>query len=178
MKEQPTLPTAISARSLPIEIDVATGEVLLGYLEPVDAPSGTSFLRQGSPNDRLWFLIKGTASIERTWQGKTLPVANLTAPGIFGATTFFQPTNATVTIQATSDSTLLTLSHPAHERLRTENPRAAEALALATVRVLAERFDLLDQRMTEFFNTQVSDQVRENEWAKFRTRLFEKPNII
>ena len=40
---------------------------------------------------------------------------------------------------------MLTLHHPAHDRLRRENPRAAEELALAVVRTLSEPFDLLDK---------------------------------
>ena len=35
-------------------------------------------------------------------------------------------------------------------RLRQENPRAAEVLALAVVRTLSERFDLLDKLFTDY----------------------------
>ncbi len=45
---------------------------------------------------------------------------------------------------------MLSLYHPAHEALRADNPRAAEALALAVVRALSERFDLIDKLFTEF----------------------------
>jgi CRP-like cAMP-binding protein len=164
--------------TLPPEIDDATRAVLLAYLEPMEVGAGTVILRQGQPNDRLWFLSRGTAEIERTWHGKTLSVANLSAPGIFGATTFFRPASTNVTIRATSDASLLSLSHEAHDRLSRENPRVAAALALATVRVLAERFDLIDQRMTEFVNARNEAPGASKEWARFRARLFEEPNII
>ena len=163
---------------LPDEFDPADRQALFEALNPLSARAGTAFIEQGHTNDRLWFLVEGSAKIERASQGKVLPVADLSAPGIFGATTFFRPTPATVTIRASSDAQLLTLDHPAHERLRRQAPKAAEALALATVTVLAERFDLLDHRMTEFMSQHTDDQVKSNEWARFRARLFGDPNII
>jgi hypothetical protein len=71
----------------------------------------------------------------------------------------------------------LTLYHPAHEQLRLENPRAAEALALAAVRVLAERFDLLDKRVSDYLAGHGDDPPRASEWSSFRARIFEEPHI-
>ena len=69
------------------------------------------------------------------------------------------------------------MDHPAHERLRRTNPRAAEALALAVVRVLAERFDLLDKRVSDGLVQHADDQPKVTEWSGFRARLFEEPNM-
>jgi CRP-like cAMP-binding protein len=81
------------------------------------------------------------------------------------------------TIRASSDLTLWTLDHPAHDRLRRQDPRAAEALALAVVRTLSERFDLLDRKVSELMAEHDDDHPRVTEWARFRARLFEEPSL-
>jgi hypothetical protein len=63
--------------------------------------------------------------------------------------------------------------------LRRDEPRAAEALASAIVRILSERFDLLDRRLAGLMaGVEVGrDRPRASELAAFRTRLFEEPGI-
>ena len=139
----------------------------------------TVLITQGKTNDRLWFLIEGAAAVVRREPAGVDPIARLEAPGIFGSTTFFRPAKATVSIETISPASLLTLDHQSYEQLRSESPRAAEALALATVRVLAERFDLLDQRLSDFISSHPAEAAaKANEWSRFRARLFEEPNII
>ncbi|MDX2038850.1 MAG: cyclic nucleotide-binding domain-containing protein [Isosphaeraceae bacterium] len=163
---------------LPPEIESSAREAILAHLEPIDAPSGTMFLSEGERNDRMWFLTSGSAVIERKHRGGSIAIANLLAPAIFGATTFFRPTASTVTIRATSPSRVLALSPSGYDRLKRDDPRAAESLARATIQVLSERFDLLDQRMNEFMELEKRPRSTDNEWTKFRARLFGDPNII
>ena len=151
---------------------------LLDALVEARAPAGVTLLEQGQPNDHLSILIGGTATVERTFPDRPKEgLATLNAPALFGTTSFFRPTPPTVTVRATSDVWLLTLYHPAHERLRAENPRAAEALLLAVVRALAERFDLLDQRVSDYLAEHAGDPPKVNEWSGFRARLFEEPAL-
>lgn len=160
------------------DVDRESRKVVLEALVEARASAGAVLLEQGQPNDHLSFLIEGTATVERPLSDHRKEVlATLTAPALFGTTSFFRPTPPTVTVRATTDVRLLTLYHPAHERLRRENPRAAEALALAVVRVLAERFDLLDQRVSELLAQEADDHPKITEWSNFRARLFEEPNI-
>ncbi len=162
------------------EVDADARLALFRALKEGHARAGARLIEEGRPNDRLWFLVEGTAAVVRRVEGADQAIARIEAPSIFGATTFFRPTPPTASIRATSDVSLLTLDHAAHDRLRRDEPRAAEALALATVRALAERFDLLDGRFTEFLLSHPDDhgQPRDNEWSTFRARLFEEPNII
>ncbi len=53
------------------------------------------------------------------------------------------------------------------------HPRIAEELAQAIVRLLAERFDLLDKRVAEISH----DHLRASELARFRARMFEEANL-
>lgn len=153
-------------------------EILLALAEE-RAARGSTLLAQGQPNDHLSFLIEGTADILRRGEnGRADPVTTLTAPAVFGTTSFFRPDPPAVTVQATSDVRLLTLHHPAYDTLRRDRPRAAEALALAVLRAVSERFDLIDrlfaERIREHPRTGPGDA---SEWSRFRSRLFEEPSI-
>jgi CRP-like cAMP-binding protein len=160
------------------DVDLKSRRAVLEALEEGHAPAGAMLLRQGEPNDKVSFLIDGTAVIERTYPGNRKELlATLTAPAAFGTTSFFGPNRPAVSVRATSDVRLLSLSHPRHEQLRRTNPPAAEALALGILRVLSERFDMLDQRVSDFMAQHADDPPKVNEWAGFRARLFEEPNI-
>jgi CRP/FNR family cyclic AMP-dependent transcriptional regulator len=160
------------------EVDSDTKAAICGTLVEARAPAGATLLAQGQPNDHLTFLIEGTAEIVRIFDtGRRDVITQLTAPSVFGATSFFQPKAPTVAVRATSEVWILSLYHPAHEALRAANPRAAEALALAVVRALSERFDLIDKLFTEFTTRHSDEPARKSEWAGFRTRLFEEPGI-
>jgi CRP/FNR family transcriptional regulator, cyclic AMP receptor protein len=160
------------------EVDPETKGAICGALVEARAPTGATLLAQGQPNDHLTFLIEGTAEIVRVFgTGRADVITQLTAPAVFGATSFFQPKAPTVAVRATSEVWILSLYHPAHEVLRAANPRAAEALALAVVRALSERFDLIDKLFTQFTTRHSDEPARNSEWAGFRARLFEEPGI-
>jgi CRP/FNR family transcriptional regulator, cyclic AMP receptor protein len=138
--------------------------------------SGTALLSQGKSNDRLWFVLEGSVVIERKQaDGRVDALASMHAPAVFGTTTFFRQGIPTASIRASTPLVLGTLDHEGHEALRRDDPRAAEALALAILRIISERFDLLDDRITELMMEHGDDHPRANEWANFRAKLFEDP---
>jgi CRP-like cAMP-binding protein len=166
------------AAPLLADVDPELRRVVLDILEEGRAPAGTLLLAQGLPAKYLFFLIGGTATIDRSLpDGRKETLATLHAPAIFGTTSFFRPNSPTFSVRAATDVWVLTLDHAAHEWLRLEHPQAAEALALASLRVLAERFDLLDQRVSEYLSQHSDDHPKVTEWAGFRARLFEDTNI-
>ncbi|AMV37946.1 hypothetical protein [Planctomyces sp. SH-PL62] len=72
----------------------------------------------------------------------------------------------------------MTLHHPAYKVLRRDHPRAAEALALAVLRAISERFDLIDHLFAEYIrNHPLSSAADASEWSRFRSRLFEEHAI-
>jgi CRP-like cAMP-binding protein len=160
-------------------VDRQIKQELLGALAEERAAKGTILLAQGQPNDHLSFLIEGTVELDRvSGSGRRDVITTLAAPAVFGTTSFFQPKPPRVSVYATSDVWLLTLHHPAYERLRRDHPRAAEALALAVVRTLSERFDLLDKLFSEHIaKTTASPAASASEWSSFRARLFEEHTI-
>ena len=57
-------------------------------------------------------------------------------------------------------------------------PAHAEVLALAVVRTLSERFDLLDKLFTDYIAHHPDAPGNTvSEWARFRARLFEEHKI-
>jgi CRP-like cAMP-binding protein len=160
------------------EVDPDIKRAILRALVEARAPAGAVLLARGQPNDHLSFLIEGTADIERTLNnGRREILPTLSAPAVFGTTSFFQPNPPKVTVRARSDVWMLSLYHPAHEELRRNNPRAAEALALAVVRALSERFDLIDELLSEHLAKDLDEPQATSEWAGFRRRLFEERGI-
>jgi CRP-like cAMP-binding protein len=160
-------------------VDRQIKQELLGALAEERAAKGTILLAQGQPNDHLSFLIEGSVELDRVFKGgRREVVTTLAAPAVFGTTSFFQPKPPRVSVYATSDAWLLTLHHPAYERLRRDHPRAAEALALAVVRALSERFDLLDKLFSEHIaKTTSAPPGAASEWSSFRARLFEEHSL-
>jgi CRP/FNR family cyclic AMP-dependent transcriptional regulator len=166
------------ASPLLADVEPVLRRAMLEVMAEDRARAGSVLLEQGQPNDHLSFVIEGTVTVERKFPvGTNEVLTTMTAPAVFGTTSFFRPTPPTVNVCALTDVWLLTLYHPAHESLRRENPRAAEALALAVVRVLAERFDILDQRLSEYLRRHNDDQPKPTEWANFRARLFEDSTL-
>lgn len=158
------------------DLEPSARRALLKVVREGRAEAGAVLLVEGQPNDRLTFLIEGTAEIVRKYpeHGEEL-VATLTAPAPFGETSFFRSRPPIVTVRARTPVWFLTLDREAYAALRRDDPRAAEPFALAIVRVLAERFDLLDRRVSEFLAEHAADPPRASEWAALRARLFEEP---
>jgi CRP-like cAMP-binding protein len=160
------------------EIDAETKRSILNALVEARAPAGVTLLAQDQPNDHLSFLIGGTASIERVaGNGRREAITMLAAPAVFGSTSFFRPQPPSVSVRATSEVWMLSLYHPAHEALRAADPRAAEALALAVLRALSERFDMLDKFIVDYVARHPGEPEKTSEWAGFRSRLFEEPGL-
>ena len=98
-----------------VEVDHEIKLALLNALAEERAEAGAVLLAQGQPNDHLTFLIEGSVELERTFStGRKEVVTTLTAPVVFGTTSFFQPKPPTVTARALTDVWMLTLHHPAH----------------------------------------------------------------
>jgi CRP-like cAMP-binding protein len=161
-----------------VDVEPALRQAVLQVLAEGRAEAGTNLLEQGRPNDHITFLIDGAVTVERAFaDGRVETIVDLHAPTVFGETSFFRRSPSIVTVRAAKPVWFLTLDRPAHDRLRRENLRASEALALAAVRVLADRFDLLDRRLSDYIAQHPDSPSRANEWSRFRARLFEEQNL-
>ena len=157
-------------------VDATTRMTIWKALDERILPPGGPLFEQGQPNHQLWFVAEGAVAIERS-RGGSRPevIAELDGPALYGTTTFFRNSLPTMTIRARTDVRGWTLDRPSYDRLRAEHPEAAEALALTVVRVLAERFDQLDRRLSSLMADHDDAHPRKTEWANFRSRLFDEP---
>ena len=161
-----------------VALDPASRHAVLNVLVEGRAPAGAVLLEQGQPNDRITFLIEGRATAVRSFpEGRVETVATLEAPAVFGEMSFFRDASPTVSVRATAPVWFLTLDHPAHELLRRADPRAAEQFAVAALRVMAERFELLDKRISAYIASKPDGHPKSTEWAALRARLFEESNL-
>lgn len=165
-------------------LDASSRQALVKVLGEGQAGPGAVLLGENQLNDRITFLTEGTVEVVRDYpdHGEEI-VATLHAPSVFGETSFFRGSSSVVTVRTTTPVSYLTLDRQAHELLRQDDPRAAEQLSLAFVRVLADRFDMLDLRVSEFLAQSGDDpdgstnSPRRDEWLAFRSRLFEERKI-
>lgn len=161
-----------------VEMDAASRQAVLNVLVEQRAEPGAILLEQGHPNDQIAFLIEGSAKVTRTGvRGITEALASLSAPSLFGLTSFFRPRPPDFTVRAVTPVWFLSLDHHAHDLLRRADPRASEQLALTAVRILAERLEMLDRRITEDLAAHPEGDAKATEWASFRSRFFEESSI-
>lgn len=156
-----------------VDLDSTARLAILNVLTEHREKAGTLLLEQGKPNDRIFFLLEGTVAIERAHkEGRGEWVLNLAAPNAFGEVSFFQRKAQIVSVRCVTDIHYLTLDRHAHELLRRADPRSSEELAYAALRVLAEHFDLIDQRVAEILSRVPDPSRGQTEWARFRARMF------
>lgn len=162
------------------DLDEAQRAAVLTELKEEVVAQGADLLVQGVQNESLIFLVDGTVDVLWDWSGgEQQRIITLEAPAVFGVPSFFRPNPASVTVRACTEARILSMNHESHERIRLGNPQAAEVLALAALRVLADRFDVLDGRLCELMAAEAKrkstrNAPRPSEWANFRARLFEK----
>lgn len=155
------------------QMDAPNRRALFSILREGRAPADSCLLAEGDLNSRITFLIEGSVVLLRSYPGRDdEKIATLVAPAPFGQTSFFRGKPSLITVRALTPVRFLTLDHGSYEGFRTSNPRAAEQFALATVRILAERFDLIDRRVSEFLRELHENDHKASEWSDFRARLF------
>lgn len=154
------------------EMDQSARQAIMGILDEHRAEPGTILLAASRVNERIAFLLEGELVVTRNKE----VLATISAPSMFGLTTFFRSTPPYYTAKATKPVWYLSLDRTAYERLRRENPRVAEQLALAVVHVLSDRLEAIDRRMSDALD-EPSKSSKVTEWSTFRTRLFEESSF-
>ena len=155
------------------DLDSSARQALLNVLHERRANAGDVLLRQGVENDRLHFLLGGTVAITRTMPDVgDERILELQAPTAFGEISYFQRRPQLVTVVADTPLLYLILERDAHEILRRSDPRTAEQLAAAALRVLGGHFELIDRRVAEILAHKPGLHREATEWDRFRSRLF------
>ncbi len=153
---------------------------LLAVLREERVEAGAVLLAQGKLNGRIHFLLDGEVEVVRAFpNGHEEVVMVYQAPTVLGELSFFRRCPCLATLRTTRPSRFLVLDRDGHEALRRDDPRAAEQLAIAAIQLLAERYEGLDRKLTDFLADQEKAHAiaRSSEWSAFRGRLFEESVI-
>ena len=137
------------------EMDKKSKLALLEVLEEGRAETNQKLMTAGEPNGSITFLLEGTVAITRPYpkHGEEL-VAKLQAPGIFGVTSFFGSNTSIVTARCEAPVWYLKLDRAPYKQLRETQPCVSEQLSLGLLLVIAEQFDVLDRKVSEFLASQ------------------------
>jgi CRP/FNR family transcriptional regulator, cyclic AMP receptor protein len=121
---------------LPEEIDV-----ILPLLETMSYAAGEVVLREGQPNDRIYFILEGAVSIERS--GTLLAV--LGAGDTFGEMEFLDVMPAVATVSARVSTTAAAISNRALRELSKTSMRAFALVVMNLARDLSRRLRRMDE---------------------------------
>lgn len=107
-----------------------------------EAEPGTALIRQGTPGQGLFVILRGEVSVTRTEDGNEVPLATLSPGDVFGEISLLgnEPTTASVT--ATQASTVLLLGRDYFQKLVEAVPDVREYVQ----RIGEER--MMDQRIS------------------------------
>lgn len=167
-------------------VDLDLRRVLFDHLREDHVSAGTVVICQGQPNDLLSFVLEGRFLV---WRDHGSGVSDVTtaahihsdpaqlvfdAPAVFGETSFYTGQPAIVSVRAETDLWRLVMDRQAHEQLRSDHPRAAEALAFSSARTLSHQFADIENQLDRFLGLTYMSSPRksETEWSRFRKQLF------
>ena len=87
--------------------------------------ANNTLIAQGHVSDALYFMLKGTARVDRTTGDTVATVATLESGDLFGEVSFLQGETTTATVVAASDIEVLALDKPALDHLLQDSPAFA-----------------------------------------------------
>lgn len=171
MISEPARAHFMKAAWLP-EMEKKSQLALLEVLQEGRAETNQKLMTAGQPNGSITFLLEGTVAITRPYpkHGEEL-VAKLQGPAIFGVTSFFSPNASIVTARCETPIWYLKLDRAPYKRLREAQPCVSEQLSLGLLLVIAEQFDVLDRKVSEFLASHPQTN-RVSEWNEFRSKIF------
>jgi CRP/FNR family transcriptional regulator, cyclic AMP receptor protein len=158
----------------PIFQDMTTSERLavLDLVEYQTCPAESTILREGEQVQLLWVILRGRCRVIKTMKAGTLQELAVLEPGaIFGEMSFFNPAPHSASVVALTEVELLRLTRRHYDRLELISARAAQKIALNTVKTLAERLRKMDEWMCDVIDRPESAGHRE-EWQEFQKKLY------
>jgi len=87
--------------------------------------ANNTLIDQGHVSDALYFMLKGTARVDRTTGDTVATVATLESGDLFGEVSFLQGETTTASVITVSDVEVLALDKPALDHLLQDSPAFA-----------------------------------------------------
>lgn len=142
---------------------------LAALLKRENRAKSNRLMTEGEPGGSLFVLRDGTCQVvKQTPSGNLQELARLEPPTCFGEMSFFHRAAVSASVTAETDVEVLVLSHETYESWLRSGSGGAQKLAWNTISVLSERL----RRMDDWTCRLVSQQVKSDEWQKFRASVY------
>ena len=110
--------------------------------------AGDRVFEQGELGDSLYVIVSGDVEVvQRTRDGKSVLITELTAPEFFGEMGLINKDSRTATVRAKSDTDLLHLTAEALTTFRQQFPDGFTMIVLNIARVLSDRLREANERI-------------------------------
>jgi CRP/FNR family transcriptional regulator, cyclic AMP receptor protein len=103
--------------------------------------AGTSIMREGEPNDRIYFILEGEVEVVK----EGVPLARLAEGDTFGEMEFLDVMPAIATVRALLPATVATISNHALHELSKASMRAFAMVVMNLARDLSRRLRRMDE---------------------------------
>lgn len=127
---------------------------------------GNTLIAQGHVSDALYFMLKGTARVDRTTQDATSTVATLEPGDLFGEVSFLQGETTTATVTAAGAVEVLALDKPSLDHLLQDSPAFAARFFQHLAVVLSAR---LRDTMAALPATSIAEVSAKTRWCEWPT---------
>ncbi len=122
-------------------------DLLAGATETISFVPGNALLREGEPNEMLFYLRSGRLKVRRSGDPSEVVITECEPGSVFGEMTFLEPGNATATVSALKSGDAIAVHASVLPLLERETPADAailyKRLALALRHRLAETTTLI-----------------------------------
>jgi len=95
--------------SVIVGIPIQAADTIIASLPTVEVPAGETIVRQGTPADKFFVLLEGTAEVVREEDGRPTSVASLAVGDLFGEVAIMRDEPRSASVRATTDAKLLAL---------------------------------------------------------------------
>jgi CRP/FNR family transcriptional regulator, cyclic AMP receptor protein len=125
-------------------------EQLAAAMVPMHVPAGSVVLHEGEKSTGLLVFLRGTADVlKRGADGENQTLATVNGPTILGEMGLLTDRPRAATVQAVTDCEFHLLTRTQFQRLLDRESLAAYKLIASVADVLADRLDMMDQKILD-----------------------------
>jgi CRP-like cAMP-binding protein len=121
-------------------------EEFVDLVDPMEVKAGECIVRQDEPGEQMFLLVKGRAKVVHHREGQNVQLAMLEDGDFFGELALVDHGPRSADVEATEDSTLLSISYASMSALAGVYPMAAFKFLITLGRIMVHRLRASNQR--------------------------------
>ena len=123
--------------------------LLVSHLIAGRVRPGVTLCKQGDAGDCAYLILRGSARVSYTSQGKETILAKLEGGDYFGEVCLVEPGVRSADVATDSECQLLKLTHAGFQEILQKNPATAARLLAAIIRTTAARLRATNKRFSD-----------------------------